>query len=131
MTVALNIDGDNPNQIIEFQIESVTYFFHVYWNTRSGWYVSIYDSDNNPATNEEVTPILAGLKCMPNGLLTWRYTRETGLFSGDLLVLDMIGDGEDQVLRDNFGEDRQYVLTYFTEQELEDFQVGEFTSYRR
>ncbi|MCP3683341.1 MAG: hypothetical protein GY861_11690 [bacterium] len=132
MTVALNIDGSNPNQIVEFQIEGVVFYFHVVWNYRMGWSVSIYDADNNPSTDiDSRTPLLAGLKVMPNGLLTWRYSRESGLFEGDVLALDTEAGINGTITRDNFGEGRRFVPTYFTKDELDSSGIEYFTSYRR
>jgi hypothetical protein len=129
MTIALNVDGTNPNQIVEFQIEGVNFYFHVRWNERMGWVMSIYDSDNNPATDSSLTPLLGGLKCMPNGLMTWRYSRSGGLFSGDILVLDTESDINGEITRDNFGQNLRFVPTYFTEDELSEYDVSAFTSY--
>lgn len=129
MTIALNISGDSPNQISQFTIEGVNYFFQTRWNTRMGWTISIYDSNSNPSTDPSITPLLGGLKCMSNGLLTWRYSREGGLFSGDIMILDTEGEFNGEITRDNFGEGRRYVPVYFTEEELVEFNISSITSY--
>ena len=129
MTIALNVDGDNPNQVLLFQIESVSYYIHVRWNERMGWVFTFYDSSTDPTKTPDATPLLGAIKCMPMGLMTWRYSRSGGLFPGDILVLDTTGTINGTITRDNFGQGRRFVPTYFTQDELEEFQVSDFTSY--
>ena len=136
MTVALNIDGNNPNQIQSYQIEGENFYIHTVWNHRQGWCMAVYDTITNPAKDPSITPLLGRCKAMPNGLMTWRYSRAPNanglsLFSGDILIMDTQGVIGGEITRDNFGEGRRFVPTYFTQQELEDFNVSAFTSYTK
>ena len=97
MAVFLNIDSNILNQTQSFLLEGLNYNISTEWNYRSGWYISIF-------TDEGVL-ILGGLKVMPDGNLTWRYTRKDGLFSGDIWVDNTEITSElDPVGRDNFGQ---------------------------
>ena len=109
MTVSLDIDGSVPNDVREFLIEGRPYFTHQVWNTRMGWAISLYDQDPTKPNIEggSVTPIIAGLKAMPNGGLTWLYNTFTGgkLFSGDIIVWDTeAGDINTKILKDDLGQ---------------------------
>lgn len=129
MAIELLVNGDNYHNVQEFSIEGVSYYFNTRYNKRCGWLIDIYDADNNPYDNDDAEPLLAGLRCMPNGLLTWRYSKNDGLFSGDIYIVDTVGDLAD-ITKDNFGAGKQYRVGYFTEAELEDLDFESFTSYR-
>lgn len=117
MPVFLNTDNSLDNQTQDYQIEGTPYKITAYWNTRSGWYIDIRSEDDEA--------ILTGLKVMPDGNLTWRYSRLTGLFQGDLWVVDTEYDPDDLVItRDNFGQDKRFRLTYFTQDEMETYNIN-------
>lgn len=128
MAIQLSVDGDDYNQVSEYTIESVVYYINFRWNPRAGWIVSIYDEDNDPNNVSNATPLLAGLRCMPDGLLTWRYSKTSGLFTGDIVIVDTVYDGA-EITEENFGDDRQYIPVYFTEEELEEYDFESFTEY--
>lgn len=136
MTVSLDIDGSLPNDVREFLIEGRTYYTHQVWNTRMGWVISLYDQDPTKPdiVGGVVEPIIAGLKAMPNGGLTWLYqTISDGrLFSGDIIVWDTeAGDINTKILKDDLGQGKRFQLVYFTQEELELFRLTEFTTYNR
>ena len=136
MTVSLDIDGSLPNDVREFLIEGRTYYTHQVWNTRMGWVISLYDQDPTKPdiVGVVVEPIIAGLKAMPNGGLTWLYQTISGgrLFSGDIIVWDTeAGDINTKILKDDLGQGKRFQLIYFTQEELELFRLTEFTTYNR
>ncbi len=136
MTVSLDIDGSLPNDVREFLIEGRSYYTHQVWNTRMGWVISLYNQDPTKPdiTGGDVVPIIAGLKAMPNGGLTWLYQTISGgrLFSGDIIVWDTeAGDINTQILKDDLGQGKRFQLIYFTKEELEIFRLTEFTTYNR
>lgn len=136
MTVSLDIEGSLPNDVRDFLIEGRTFYTHQVWNTRMGWSISIYNLDpTKPDINgATVTPIIAGLKAMPNGGLTWLYNTRSGseLFSGDIIVFDTEGgDINTKILKDDLGQGKRFQLIYFTKEELEKFRLEDFTTYNR
>lgn len=136
MTIALNVDGDDYNKVYKFNIEGAPYYFHVYYNTRSeGWQVVIYDTENNPTTTNksEIQVLIDCGKMMPNGACVWRYSKSGGLFNGELVCVNMQGKSPSKlepVTKYNFGEGREYQLVYFTEDEIVDFDLASWTTYR-
>lgn len=114
MAVTLNVDSAELNQIQEYQLEGVTYKIQSRWNDRSGWEISIFDEDS--------VAILTSLTAKPNQNLTWRYSREGGLFTGDIWVLDNFlgGDESEEIDENNFGQGRRFILMYLTKTEMED-----------
>lgn len=111
MATFLNIDNVILNKPLEFQLEGITYIIYTEWNSRSGWYISVSDLDNNL--------IFAGLKAMPDANLTWRYTRTTGLFTGDIWVDDTAVEATNELItRDNFGQGKRFQLVYRTQLEM-------------
>lgn len=131
MPISLNIEGDVYNSINSFSIDSTKYYLHCYYTSRSGWQLDIYDGDNNPSSAETLNPLLCTGRMMPNSALTWKYSRTSGLFSGEIVCVDYEGTGVIPVTKDNFGDGRQYQLTYFTEDEIEEYFLSEWTTYRR
>lgn len=130
MTIALNIKGSVLNEVYSFNIAGIRYYFHCYYNARAkGWQVVIYDSNNHPLTTDDPEVLLDLGKMMPNAALTWKYVSDNSLFKGEIVCVDTIGLGVIPVTKDNFGDGRQYQLTYFTEEEIEEFQLEEWTTY--
>lgn len=112
MATFLNTIVGLYNQTQEYQIEGISYFLNTQWNPRNGWEVSIYDNSN--------TPLLIGLLAVPDQNITWRYSRGTGLFTGDLWVDDTsIGTEVGVITKDNFGQGRRYQLVYRTKAEMD------------
>ena len=110
MPVVLNLDNSLANQVQDFQLEGDSFFIHTYWNPRSGWYVSVSDKLSEP--------VISGLLMIPNGNLTWRYSRDR-LFPGDLWVIDNSPTETAVPLdRDNLGDGKRYSLDYFTQDEM-------------
>ena len=116
MPVILNMDGDIYNQKQTFTIAGLTYRVHTYWNARSGWYVSFYDSNDNP--------INLGIKLMPNAVLN-KYALDD-YYSGEIICVDTSPERDENrdlvegLTLSNFGDGRRYQLVYFTEQEILD-----------
>jgi len=126
MTIALNVNGDILDRVYSFKIEGNKYYFHVRYNQRvSSWQVCLYDSENNPLDNPDAELLLDLGRMMPNSALTWLY----GLFSGEIVCVDTIGDKAD-VVKDNFGDGKQYQLVYFTEEETDTYQLSQWTTYK-
>tara|TARA_R110000850_G_scaffold147171_1_gene269426 strand:+ start:71 stop:436 length:366 start_codon:yes stop_codon:yes gene_type:complete len=119
MTISLNVDGNNPNQLQEYQIEGVTYFINTLYNVRSGWYMSFFNKSN--------TLLLGGVKCVASGLLTHRYSRSTGLFTGDIRIMDTAPvENDNAITKDNFGQGRRYQPWYFTKDEMDLYQFSPY-----
>ena len=119
MAIEFNCTGDPlVIEVRDYQIESINYRIHVGYTNRNGWYVSIYDTDDNP--------ILLGLTLISEPQnITWRYSRlNTGLFSGDIWVLNRTGDYTNTLTKDNFGEDSAWGLFYFTESEMIEYGIN-------
>ena len=119
MAVQLSVDGTDYNQVSEYTLEGDVYYINWRYNARGGWMASIYDEDNDPNNVDDATPLLAGLRCMPNGLLTYKYSRTDGLFGGDIVIVDTVGDTA-TLTSSNFGDDLQYIPVYLTESEIDD-----------
>lgn len=131
MTIALNVKGSNLNEVYSFKISGIRYYLHVYYNERAkGWQVVSYDTNNNPITTPNAVPLLDLGKMMPNAALTWRYVTQNTPFQGEIVCVDTIGTGTDPVGKDNFGDGKQYQLVYFTENEIEEFRIAEWTTYK-
>lgn len=108
----LNPVNGLDDQTQEYQIEGITYFITVRWNYRDGWEVSIADSAN--------VRILSGLIAVPSQNITWRYSRSTGLFTGDLWIDNTeLGSKDTDITRENFGQGLKYRLTYRTKNEMD------------
>lgn len=119
MSIILNVDGSNPNQRQEYQIEGVTFFINSTYNVRSGWYMSFYNSSG--------VLLLGGIKASPSGLMTHRYSRSTGLFLGDIRIMDTQPIAGDNVItKDNFGQNRRYQPWYFTKDEMDLYQFSPY-----
>ena len=122
MSKQLNIDGDNYDQFFSQIIDNVEYILHVYYNHRSGWYVSFYDATlyKESAVENSEALIYGGRKLMPNQQVLLRISDDR-LPKGLLYCVDTeVSPTEDQVQLtiDNFGVGRRYNLIYFTEGEL-------------
>lgn len=130
MSISLNVKSSKLNEVYTFKIGGVKYYLHCYYNNRAnGWQVVIYDSDNNPNKVTAPTPLADLGKMMPNAALTWRYVGENSLFQGEIVCMDTIGIGIDPVTLGNFGDGKPYQLVYFTESEIEEFRLSEWTTY--
>lgn len=116
MPQVLNVDNAISNQVQDFQIEGESFFIHTYFNPRNGWTVDVQDKFK--------TPLLSGLLLVPNGNLTFRYSKEN-IFKGDLWCIDN-DPSEDFVPldRDNFGNDLRYSLEYLTVDEMDELDIN-------
>jgi hypothetical protein len=114
MASSLNIPTSAGYAISQtMNVEGSVYFFYFYYNYRSGWYVNLYDSQENP--------LATGIKVMKAASL-FKYT---DIFSGSFIVMDTDPvEGDDEVGRDSFGEDRRFQVWYFTEKELQELIEG-------
>lgn len=127
MPNVLNIDGEDYNQFFSQIIDSVEYILHVYYNSRSGWYISFYDADlyDETATDNSEALIYGGRKLMPNQNVLKRVYDER-LPSGALSCLDLeyteIKDLP-EVKDGTFGEGYRYRLVYFTEEEVAEYKA--------
>lgn len=119
MAIEFNCSG-NPLiiEVRDYQIESLNYRVHVGYKNRGGWYVAIYDTDDNLILGETT------LISEPQNL-TWRYSRSTtGLFEGDMWVLNKLGDYTKTLTKDNFGEGKDWGLFYFTQSEMTELGIN-------
>jgi hypothetical protein len=119
MAIEFNCTGDPLDiEVRDYQIESGNYRVEVGFNNRSGWYVSIYDTDD--------TPILLGLTLISEPQnITWRYSRvNTGLFTGDMWVFNKTGDYTNTLSKANFGEGKAWGLFYFTAAEMIEYGIN-------
>lgn len=122
MASILNIDGTNYNQYFTQTLDSEEYILHVYYNRRSGWYISFYDSDlfDEEETDNSDALIYGGRKLMPNQDVLGRVVDEDNLPQGALYCVDTdIRDTSEQetVTKGTFGSGNRYNLVYFTEEE--------------
>lgn len=122
MAKELNIDGSNYDQTFSQIIDNILYIFHIYYNKRSGWYLSVYDSDlyNEDSDDNTEALIYGGRKLMPNQSL-FKMVSDDRLPTGALFCVDTdLKDITDkgQVVIDNFGIGKRYRLVYFPLSEL-------------
>lgn len=130
MTISLNVKNSKLNEVYSFNIQGVRYYFHCYYNKRAdGWQIVVYDSNNSPLTTTDPEILIDLGKMMPNAALLWGYVSDNGIFQGELVCVDTIGLGVDPVTKDNFGDGKQYQLVFFTQEEIEEFQLSEWTTY--
>lgn len=109
MAVTLNVNTDSKiNQTLVYPLEGSKWYLNIYYNYRSGWYVSISDSDDNL--------IRSGIKLMPSASVF----KGMGIFEGAILCADTDPVyREDGLTRDNFGDNKRYKLVYYSSEELE------------
>lgn len=102
-----------PNYTASYTIDGQEYIMNIRYNTRdTSWRVSINDANDQP--------ILTGLKCMPNGGLTFRYSRDNNtLFTGDIICYDTERRSTQEINRGNFGTDKRFQLWYLTQREIQ------------
>ncbi len=67
MASSLNIDTTDYNKVSTLTLEGVEYKFHLYWNSRSGWYFSLYNSDDygDSLSESDDAMIIGGRKIIP------------------------------------------------------------------
>lgn len=122
MAYTLNVSADKYNQLYEFSLDSVVYTVHVYWNHRSGWYLSLYDNDDfdNTTYDSDDALIVGGIKIVRNRNLLDRCT-DSRLPAGELWCYDSSDTTDDATVGlDNFGSDERFRLVYFTEDDIND-----------
>lgn len=123
MASILNVSATKYNQVYEFTLDSTVYTIHVYWNYRSGWYLSLYDNDDFDETTSasDDALILGGRKIVRNQNMFVRCT-DSRLPAGQLWCYDSeFTDDDETVDLDNFGSDERFRLLYLTEDDVEDF----------
>ncbi len=87
------------------RFEGRDFILKFYYNEReSRYYLGIYD--------EQEDPILVGLKIVANWPLLRHYGYEPRLPPGELMAIDLTGDGTPPTL-DELGEGKRVELTYF------------------
>jgi len=99
-----------PFQTSRITLEGREYNLDLRWNQREErWYLSIFDEGN--------AALLLGRKLIANWPLL-RYYRDygTGLPQGELMAMDLTGDGSPPGLKD-LGAGLRVELTYFTSDE--------------
>ena len=122
MAKQLNVNGDNYDQFFTQILDNVEYTLHVYYNSRSGWYISFYESAlfvEDAVDNTEAL-IYGGRKLMPNQDVFGRIYDDR-LPTGFLYCVDStLSDITEQVQLtvDNFGKGKRYNLVYFAEREF-------------
>lgn len=122
MAYLLGISASKYNQLYEFTLDSTVYTFHVYWNYRSGWYLSLYDNDEFDETvaNSDSALIVGGRKIVRNQNIFERCT-DTRLPKGQLWCYDSQSRNDDETIGlDNFGIDERFRIIYITEDDLLD-----------
>lgn len=137
MSVRINLDTSDYNKFYKVNLEGQVRVFHLYWNdanskrdfTKSGWYISFYDSSlfdfNQLAEDQRDALIRGGIKIMPNDDI-FRQADSELLPNGILAAVDTqpwLGKADETyfVGLDNFGADKRFELTYFTEDEVKAF----------
>jgi hypothetical protein len=120
MATSLSINtGNSKNQRQVFTLDGIRYIIKTYYNprilegeekTNGSWYISIYDSDENP--------ILTGLKCMPRRNMFKR--NPTGKFlNGSLFCVDTDEENPSEDIQlGNFGQGKRFQLWYMTSQDF-------------
>lgn len=99
---------DHPSFTQNIVLDNIVLNFKFVWNGRdNSWYMSIFDSVNDP--------ILQGIKIVNGWELIKRYT-DIRLPQGILLVVSL-KDDEEVIGRDSMLDD--YNLIYFTEEEVD------------
>lgn len=92
------------------RLDGRDYLLRFRYNERENrWYLSIYD--------EEEEPILLGLKIVANWRLLKPYKYDPNVPPGELIAVDMTGNGSPPGL-DELGEGRRCELLYLTREEL-------------
>ena len=107
MSLLIPINSTDAQFIQSVPLESVTYIFAFKYNVRTAvWYISLYDSNNNP--------LVINLKILPLLPLFSRH-RTPAMFHGDIVGVNL-NDQYTPPTRDNLGTD--FNLYYFTNQEI-------------
>ncbi len=125
MAVILNLDTTILNQYSTVILEGSEYAIHLYWNDRSGWYLSFYDTDlfdKNKRDNSSAL-LLGGKKLMPRQNLLNKLppSLTDKLPKGGLFCIDTTPTqipSPYTVTRDNFGKGKKFQLFYYTETEV-------------
>jgi hypothetical protein len=122
MAKILNINGTNYNQYFTQILDNQEYVVHIYYNTRSGWYISFYDPDIYESSSVDNTEALiyGGRKLVPNQEILLRVIDDR-LPQGSLFCYDTNlreTSKQSSIVLDNFGSNKRYQVIYFTEEEV-------------
>lgn len=120
MSYTLTVNATDYNQLYEWTLESVVYTFHIYWNSRSGWYLSVYNTDtfDESVSESDNALILGGIRLTRNTNLFKRSTSDD-LPVGQLWCIDFDdNDNGDTPDLTNFGTSEKFRLVYFTSDEI-------------
>lgn len=125
MAKFLNIDGSIYDKTFSQILDNVEYIFHIYYNKRSGWHLSVYDSDlyDSTATDNTSALILGGRKLMPSQDV-FKVVSDSRLPKGKLYCVDTDLKSlseQEQLTIGNFGVGNRYRLVYFSEEDLTEF----------
>lgn len=112
-TFTINTD-DNYSQSQSFNIEGVLYRMTTYYNFRKGWYVGLYN-------NEDDTPIRIGVNVMPVAPIF----NDVEAIEGEIWCMP----NEDfvdikPITQDNFGQGKLYNLVYLSKEELSELRLS-------
>ena len=107
--------SDNAYQEKLITLNGNSFFFTYTFNTRDQrWYFDMVDRD--------AIDIISGVKIMTNQDLTSKYINVASLIGGEIYCVNQRAN-EDDITRDNFGNNKQFVLWYFEAGELNDLLV--------
>lgn len=84
---------DMPHYVETVELDGTVYGLEFYWNARAGgWFLTLWNA-------QLTAPLLSGRRLVLGAQLLGRY-RNAALPPGDLLVVDMTGDGVEPGLKD-------------------------------
>jgi hypothetical protein len=125
----LNFDVDNFNldQLFNFNIEGNQYLFRLRFNSRDGWYFSIYDPVTFDRESEDNigSKLYGEVKIMPFQNIL-RHCYDDKLPTGFLALFDTeLGSFKDYKIPEynEIGTGKRFILTYSTKQEMEDLSL--------
>jgi hypothetical protein len=124
----IRVDGDIYNQTRDFTFDGVVYILNIRWNdsalirgaNNSGWMVTLADKDLYQQEGlSENSIILASQKLMHNQNIFENFYY-LNIPTGALVAFDTEGNGDKEVTKYNFGEERRYQLKYFSKTEFDE-----------
>ncbi|ADX87893.1 hypothetical protein 2016DhaA_0365 [Vibrio phage ICP1] len=128
MATNIRVDGDIYNQTRDFTFDGVVYILNIRWNdsalirgaNNSGWMVTLADKDLYQQEGlSENSIILASQKLMHNQNIFENFYY-LNIPTGALVAFDTEGNGDKEVTKYNFGEERRYQLKYFSKTEFDE-----------
>lgn len=103
-TLTIPTTPGDPFYVQRTRLDDSDFVLHFSYNQRTErWYLSVHD--------DEDAPILSGLKLVANWPLLRHYHADTRVPPGELIVVDLTGDGSPPTL-DELGPGRRCELIY-------------------